>query len=140
MRSALPRLQKLLPLKPQQMDAMTPGLALNTAVSFATNTSWQSYGGETTLSYLVQMAGITVQSFLSGAAGIAVAIALVRGFARRSAKTIGNVWGELTRAPLYVLLPICVIAGLFFVWQGVPQTLGAYVQASTLEGVPQLLA
>jgi potassium-transporting ATPase potassium-binding subunit len=134
------RLQTVLPLNPQHFGAVPPDLALNTAVSFATNTSWQSYAGETTLSYFVQMAGITVQSFLSGAAGIAVAIALVRGFARRSAETIGNVWVDLTRAVLYVLLPICVVATLFFVWQGVPQTLGGYVQATTLEGAQQLLA
>ena len=107
----LQRLQNLLPLNPQQFDAVAPDLALNTAVSFATNTSWQSYGGETTLSYLSQMAGITVQSFLSGATGVAVAIALVRGFARRSAQTIGNFWVDLTRITLYVLLPICVVAG-----------------------------
>ena len=125
---ALQRVQNLLPLNPQQFDAVAPDLALNTAVSFATNTSWQSYGGETTLSYLSQMAGITVQSFLSGATGVAVAIALVRGFARRSAQTIGNFWVDLTRITLYVLLPICVVAGLFLVWQGVPQTLGAYVE------------
>jgi K+-transporting ATPase ATPase A chain len=137
---ALQRLQGVLPLNPQQFDTVPPDLALNTAVSFATNTSWQSYVGETTLSYLTQMAGITVQSFLSAAAGIAVAIALVRGFARHSMATIGNVWVDLTRATLYVLLPICVVAGLFFVWQGVPQTLGGYVHATTLEGVPQLLA
>ena len=102
---------------------LRPDLALNTAVSFATNTSWQSYGGETTLSHLSQMAGITVQSFLSGATGVAVALALVRGFARRSAQTIGNFWVDVTRITLYVLLPICVVAGLFLVWQGVPQTL-----------------
>jgi K+-transporting ATPase ATPase A chain len=136
----LQRLQDVLPLNPQQFDAVRPDLALNTAVSFATNTSWQSYAGETTLSYLTQMAGITVQSFLSAAAGIAVAIALVRGFARGSVETIGNVWVDLTRATLYVLLPICGFAALFFVWQGVPQTLGGYVHATTLEGVPQLLA
>jgi K+-transporting ATPase ATPase A chain len=136
----LQRLQNVLPLNPEQFGAVPPDLALNTAVSFATNTSWQSYAGETTLSYLAQMAGITVQSFLSAAAGIAVAIALVRGFARRSVRTIGNVWVDLTRATLYVLLPICGIAALFFVWQGVPQTLGAYVQTTTLEGASQLLA
>jgi K+-transporting ATPase ATPase A chain len=136
----LQRLQNLLPLNPQQFDAVAPDLALNTAVSFATNTSWQSYGGETTLTYLVQMAGITVQSFLSGATGVAVAIALVRGFARRSAQTIGNFWVDVTRVTLYVLLPICVVAGLFLVWQGVPQTLGAYVSATTLEGANQVLA
>jgi len=103
---ALQRTQCLLPLNPQQFDAVGPDLALNTAVSFATNTSWQSYGGETTLSYLTQMAGIAVQSFLSGASGIAVAIALARGFSRRSSRTIGNFWVDLTRITLYVLLPI----------------------------------
>jgi potassium-transporting ATPase potassium-binding subunit len=137
---ALQRLQQELPLNPQHFAAVPPDLALNTAVSFATNTSWQSYAGETTLSYLTQIAGITVQSFLSAAAGMAVAIALVRGFARRSVTTIGNVWVDLTRATLYILLPISCIATLFFVWQGVPQTLGAYVQATTLNGAPQLLA
>jgi potassium-transporting ATPase potassium-binding subunit len=136
----LQRVQNLLPLNPQAFDPVAPDLALNTAVSFATNTSWQSYGGETTLSYLSQMAGITVQSFLSGATGVAVAIALVRGFARRSAHTIGNFWVDLTRITLYVLLPICVLASLFLIWQGVPQTLGAYVSATTLEGANQILA
>jgi K+-transporting ATPase ATPase A chain len=136
----LERLQNAPPLNPQQFGAVPPDLALNTAVSFATNTSWQSYAGETTLSYFVQMAGITVLSFLSAAAGIAVAIALVRGFARQQAGTIGNVRVDLTRATLDVLLPICVVATLFFVWQGVPQTLGGYVQATTLEGAQQLLA
>ena len=104
----LQRLQSVLPFNPQRMPTVSPALALNTAVSFATNTSWQSYGGETTLGYLVQMAGITVQSFLSGACGIAVAIALVRGFARNSTHTIGNFWVDLTRAVFYILLPICV--------------------------------
>jgi K+-transporting ATPase ATPase A chain len=137
---ALQRVQNLLPLNPQQFDAVAPDLALNTAVSFATNTSWQSYGGETTLSHLSQMAGITVQSFMSGATGVAVAVALVRGFARRSARTIGNFWVDLTRITLYVLLPICIIATLFLVRQGVPQTLGAFVGATTLEGVDQVLA
>jgi potassium-transporting ATPase potassium-binding subunit len=113
---------------------------LNTAVSFVTNTSWQSYAGETTLSYLTQMAGITVQSFVSAATGIAVGIALVRGFARRSSRTIGNFWIDLTRITLYVLLPICIIAALFLVWQGVPQTLGASVTATTLEGTHQVIA
>ncbi|HTB43345.1 MAG TPA: potassium-transporting ATPase subunit KdpA [Acetobacteraceae bacterium] len=137
---ALQRVQSLLPLNPQHLGAVSPDLALNTAVSFVSNTSWQSYAGETTLSYLTQMAGITVQSFLSAAAGVAVAIALVRGFARRSVATIGNVWVDLTRATLYILLPICVVASLFLVWQGVPQTLDAYAHATTLEGAPQLLA
>jgi potassium-transporting ATPase potassium-binding subunit len=137
---ALQRLQAILPLNPQQFDAVAPDLALNTAVSFATNTSWQSYAGETTLGYLTQMAGITVQSFLSGASGIAVAIALVRGFSRRSAVTVGNFWVDVTRVTLYVLLPVCVVAALFLVWQGVPQTLDAYVTATTLEGHPQAIA
>jgi K+-transporting ATPase ATPase A chain len=137
---ALQRLQNVLPLNPQQMDAVAPDLALNTAVSFATNTSWQSYGGETTMSYLTQIAGIVVQSFLSCAVGVAVALALIRGFARRSAKTIGNFWVDMTRVTLYVLLPVCVVATLILVWQGVPQTFGAYVNASTLEGGTQVLA
>jgi potassium-transporting ATPase potassium-binding subunit len=136
----LQRVQGLLPLNPQQMGAVTSDLALNTAVSFATNTSWQSYAGETTLSYLSQMAGLTVQSFLSAATGIAVALALVRGFARRTSKTIGNFWVDLTRITLYVLLPICIVASLFLVVQGVPQTLGGYVDATTLEGAHQVLA
>lgn len=136
----LQRLQHLLPFNPQELDAVGPDLALNTAVSFATNTSWQSYAGETTLSYLSQMAGITVQSFLSGASGIAVALALLRGFARASSATVGNFWVDLTRITLYVLLPICVVATVFLVSQGVPQTLDAYVEATTLEGSRQILA
>jgi K+-transporting ATPase ATPase A chain len=134
------RLQLSLPCNPQGMQAVSPDLALNTAVSFATNTSWQSYAGETTLSYFMQMMGITVQSFLSAASGIAVAIALVRGFARRNAATIGNFWADMVRATLYVLLPVCVVAALFFVWQGVPQTLGGSVYATGLEGGKQLIA
>jgi K+-transporting ATPase ATPase A chain len=134
------RLQNLLPLNPQQVDAVSPDLALNTAVSFATNTSWQSYGGETALSYLSQMAGIVVQSFMSGAVGIAVALALVRGFTRRSVGSIGNFWVDLTRITLYVLLPICFVAALIMVWQGVPQTLSPYVTATTLEGAQQVIA
>jgi potassium-transporting ATPase potassium-binding subunit len=137
---ALQRTQAWLPLNPQRFDAVAPDLALNTAISFASNTSWQNYAGEQTLSHLTQMAGITVQSFLSCAAGIAVAIALVRGLARRGSRTIGNVWVDLTRATLYLLLPVCVVAALFFVWQGVPQTLGGFVGATTLEGGKQLIA
>ena len=136
----LQRIQNVLPLNPQGLDAVAPNLALNTAVSFTTNTSWQSYGGETTLSYLSQMAGITVQSFLSAGTGIAVAIALVRGFARRFSPTIGNFWVDLTRITLYVLLPIAAVAALFLVWQGVPQTLAPYVSVTTLEGVQQVVA
>jgi K+-transporting ATPase ATPase A chain len=129
---ALERLQNLLPFNPQQLDAVAPDLASNTAFSFTTNTSWQSYSGETTLSYLSQMVGITVQSFLSGATGVAVAIALVRGFARRSVQTVGNFWVDLTQVTLYVLPPIGVAATLFLVWQGVPQTLGPYIRTRAL--------
>jgi potassium-transporting ATPase potassium-binding subunit len=136
----LQRFQNVLPLNPQHLDPVAPDLALNTAVSFGTNTSWQSYAGETTLSYLTQMMGITVQSFLSAASGIAVAVALVRGLARRSASTIGNFWVDLTRSTLYVLLPLSVAAALFLVWQGVPQTLDGYADATTVEGVHQVLA
>jgi potassium-transporting ATPase potassium-binding subunit len=137
---ALLRLQGLLPLNPQHLGSVAPDLALNTSISFVTNTSWQSYAGETTLGTLTQMAGITVQSFLSAATGISVAIALVRGFARRSSGTIGNFWVDLTRANLYVLLPISVLGSLFFVWQGVPQTLAGSVDVTTLEGSRQVIA
>jgi potassium-transporting ATPase potassium-binding subunit len=137
---ALQRLQGLLPFNPQDFAAVDPVLALNTAVSFASNTSWQSYGGETTLSYLSQMAGITVQSFLSAATGIAVAIALIRGFARRRFSTVGNFWVDMTRAVLYVLLPICIATTLFLVWQGVPQTLSGTIGAATLDGGQQAIA
>jgi potassium-transporting ATPase potassium-binding subunit len=137
---ALLRLQAALPLNPQQMATVDPALALNTAISFASNTSWQSYGGETTLSYLSQMAGITVQSFLSAATGIAVAIALIRGFARRRFATVGNFWVDVTRAVLYVLLPICVVASVVLIWQGVPQTLSGTVSAATLDGAQQSIA
>ena len=136
----LQRLQGSLPFNPQHFAAVEPTLALNSAVSFASNTSWQSYAGETTLSNLSQMAGITVQSFLSAATGIAVAIALIRGFARARFATIGNFWVDMTRAVLYVLLPICVVATLFLVWQGVPQTLGATVSAASLDGGQQMIA
>jgi potassium-transporting ATPase potassium-binding subunit len=136
----LQRLQGSFPFNPQHFAAVEPTLALNTAVSFASNTSWQSYSGETTLSYLSQMAGITVQSFLSAATGIAVAIALIRGFARARFTTVGNFWVDMTRAVLYVLLPICVVATLFLVWQGVPQTLGATASATTLDGAQQMIA
>jgi potassium-transporting ATPase potassium-binding subunit len=133
-------LQGSLPLNPQGFGAVPPDLALNTAVSFVTNTSWQAYSGETTLSYFSQMAGITAQSFLSAATGMAVAIALVRGFARRSSETIGNAWVDLTRATLYILLPISIVAALLLGSQGVPQTLGGPVNATTLEGATQTLA
>src|SRR6266404_1857403 len=137
---AILRLQYYLPFNPQGMTGMESGLALNTAISFTTNTNWQNYGGETTLSYFSQMAGLTVHNFVSAATGIAVAIALIRGFARRSVKTIGNFWVDLTRCTLYVLLPISIVAGLVFVWQGMPQNLGGYVDATALDGAKQTIA
>jgi K+-transporting ATPase ATPase A chain len=137
---ALLRLQHVLPLNPAGQTAASPDLALNTAVSFATNTSWQSYGGETTLGDLAQMAGIAVQSFLSAAAGLAVAMALIRGFARRGAGLIGNFWADAMRATLYVLLPISVIAALIFAWQGAPQTLSGTAGATMLDGGRQMIA
>jgi K+-transporting ATPase ATPase A chain len=137
---ALQRLQLLLPLNPQGLTGVSPDLSFNTAISFTTNTSWQSYAGETALSYFSQMTRITVQSFLSAASGIAVAIALIRGFARRRASTIGNFWADMVRATVYVLLPICISASLFLIWQGVPQTLYGPVDATTIEGGKQLIA
>ena len=137
---ALMRFQALLPFNPAGQATVEPGLAFNTAMSFDTNTNWQSYVPETTMSYLVQMAGLTVHNFVSAATGIALAVALVRGFARRSANSIGNFWVDLTRCTLYLLLPISIVVGLFFVWQGVPQNLAAYTEATTLEGAKQLIA
>jgi potassium-transporting ATPase potassium-binding subunit len=137
---ALQRLQALLPFNPQKLDAVSPDLAFNTSVSFLTNTNWQSYTPETTMSYLVEMAGLTVHNFVSAATGIALAIALIRGFSRRSAQTIGNFWVDMTRCVLYILLPICVAVGLVMVWQGVPQNLSAYTEVTTLEGAKQLIA
>jgi K+-transporting ATPase ATPase A chain len=134
------RIQYLLPLNPQRFPELSPDLAFNTAVSFATNTSWQSYSGETALSHLAQMAGIAAQSFLSAASGMAVAVAVIRGFTARTTGTIGNFWADLTRGVLYVLLPICVVAALFFAEQGVPQTLGPHIGAETLAGGSQLIA
>jgi K+-transporting ATPase ATPase A chain len=137
---ALERLQYFLPLNPQQFGAVAPDLAFNTAASFATNTNWQAYGGESTMSYFTQMAGLAFHNFVSAAAGIAVAIAVIRGFVRRSAKTIGNFWVDLTRAILWVLLPISVIGALVLVWQGVPQNFSAYTQVKTVEGAAQTIA
>ena len=134
------RTQALLPLNPADQSAVAEDLSLNTAVSFLTNTNWQNYGGESTMSYLVQMLGLTHQNFLSAATGIVLAIALIRGFARASMKTIGNFWVDITRCTLYILIPICVPYALFLVWQGMPQTLGAYVDATTLEGATQSIA
>ncbi|KPH79823.1 potassium-transporting ATPase subunit KdpA [Bosea vaviloviae] len=136
----LMRLQDVLPLNPQGMAAVGPELAFNTSASFVTNTNWQNYGGESTMSYLTQMVGLTVQNFLSAATGIAIAVALIRGFARASAKSIGNVWVDMTRATLYVLLPLCIVLTLVYVALGVPQTLGSSIEATTLEGVQQTIA
>jgi K+-transporting ATPase ATPase A chain len=137
---ALMRFQGMLPFNPAGQSAVAPDLSFNTAVSFITNTNWQNYGGESTLSYLVQMLGLTHQNFLSAATGIVLAVALIRGFARASARTLGNFWVDITRCTLYILMPICVVAALFLVWQGMPQTLGPYVDATTLEGAKQTIA
>src|SRR2546428_5324274 len=137
---ALMRLQALLPFNPAEQTAVAEDLSFNTAVSFITNTNWQNYGGESTLSYLVQMLGLTHQNFLSAATGIVLAVALIRGFARASMRTIGNFWVDITRCTLYILLPICIVYALFLVWQGMPQTLGPYVEATTLEGAKQTIA
>jgi potassium-transporting ATPase potassium-binding subunit len=136
----LMRVQQWLPFNPAAQSAVAPDLSFNTAISFITNTNWQNYGGESTMSYLVQMLGLTHQNYLSAATGIALAMALIRGFARHSVRTVGNFWVDLTRVTLYVLIPICIPVALFFVWQGVPQTLGAYVDATTLEGAKQTIA
>ena len=137
---ALMRFQAVLPFNPAGQSAVEESLAFNTAMSFTTNTNWQSYVPETTMSYLVQMAGLTVHNFVSAATGIALAVALVRGFARRSARGIGNFWVDLTRCTLYILLPISIVVGLFFVWQGMQQNLGAYTEATTVEGAKQVIA
>jgi K+-transporting ATPase ATPase A chain len=137
---ALQRLQWYLPFNPQGQTGVEESLALNTSVSFVTNTNWQAYGGETTMGYLVQMAGLTVHNFVSAATGIAMAMALIRGFVRREAKTVGNFWVDLTRGTLYLLLPISIMLALVLVYLGVPQNLGAYVEATTLEGVKQVIA
>ena len=136
----LMRFQALLPFNPAEQSAVAPDLSFNTAVSFITNTNWQNYGGESTLSYLVQMLGLTHQNFLSAATGIVLAVALIRGFARHSARTVGSFWVDITRCTLYVLLPICIPAAMFLMWQGMPQTLGPYVEATTLEGAKQTIA
>jgi K+-transporting ATPase ATPase A chain len=137
---ALMRLQAGLPFNPAEQSAVGEDLSFNTTMSFITNTNWQNYGGESTMSYLVQMLGLTHQNYLSAATGIVLAMVLIRGFARASFKTVGNFWVDVTRCTLYVLLPICVPYALFLVWQGIPQTLGAYVDATTLEGAKQTIA
>src|SRR5271166_3923812 len=137
---ALQRLQNLLPLNPQGFDAVPPDLAFNTSVSFITNTNWQNYSGETTMSHLTQMLGLTVHNFLSAATGLAMAFALVRGFTRSSAATVGNFWVDVTRITLYILLPFAFVLALAFVALGVPQTLQGAVEATTLEGAKQVIS
>ena len=137
---AIQRLQNFLPLNPRGFDAVPPDLAFNTSDSFITNTNWQNYSGETTMSHLTQMLGLTVHNFVSAATGLAMAFALVRGFARSSATTVGNFWVDLTRVTLYILLPIAVVGALVFVALGMPQTLAGAVDATTLEGAKQTIA
>jgi K+-transporting ATPase ATPase A chain len=137
---AVLRLQGLLPLNPLGRDGTSADLAFNTAISFTANTNWQSYGGESTMSNLSQMLGLTIHNFLSAATGIALAFALFRGFARREMKTIGNFWADMTRVTLYLLLPVCVVIAVFYMASGVPQTLAGSVDVTTLEGVKQTLA
>ncbi|MBX9863263.1 MAG: potassium-transporting ATPase subunit KdpA [Hyphomicrobium sp.] len=136
----LMRLQGSLPLNPQGFGAVAPDLAFNTAISFVTNTNWQSYGGETTMSHLVQMAGLTVQNFVSAATGIALAVAVTRAFSRSASKSIGNFWVDLTRATLYVLIPLAVVVALAYAVMGVPQTLAGRIDVTTLEGAKQAIA
>jgi K+-transporting ATPase ATPase A chain len=137
---ALMRFQAALPFNPAGQSAVAPDLAFNTAISFITNTNWQNYGGEGTMSYLTQMLGLTHQNYLSAATGIVLAVALIRGFARASARSVGSFWVDITRCTLYILMPICIVFTLLLVWQGMPQTLGSYVEATTLEGAKQTIA
>ena len=134
------RMQEFLPLNPQALGPVAPDLAFNTAVSFTTNTNWQNYVGEATMSYLTQMAGLAFHNFVSAATGIAIAIAVVRGLARHSANSIGNFWVDLVRGTLYVLLPISLIFAFVQVWQGMPQNFNAYTDVATLEGGSQTIA
>ncbi len=137
---AILRLQNFLPLNPQGFDAVPPDLAFNTAVSFITNANWQAYGGETTMSHLTQMLGLTANNFLNSAVATALAIAVIRGIARGGSKTIGNFWVDLTRATLYVYLPLSIVVALLFVALGVPQTLQGSIEATTLEGAKQAIS
>ncbi|MEG0244806.1 MAG: potassium-transporting ATPase subunit KdpA, partial [Pseudomonas sp.] len=132
-------LQGYLPLNPQHLPGQEWSLAFNTAVSFVTNTNWQAYSGEASVSYLSQMLGLTVQNFVSAATGLAVLVALCRGIARRSTSTLGNFWVDMTRATLYCLLPLCLLLALLLVWQGVPQTFADYAHALTLQGADQTI-
>jgi potassium-transporting ATPase potassium-binding subunit len=137
---ALQRLQNVLPLNPQGFDGVPADLAFNTSISFITNTNWQNYSGETTMSHLTQMLGLTVHNFVSAATGLAMAFALVRGFARAQSPTVGNFWVDLTRGTLYLLLPLSIVVALALVVLGVPQTLIGSVEATTLEGAKQLIS
>ena len=137
---AIQRLQNLLPFNPQGFDAVPPDLAFNTSISFITNTNWQAYGGETTMSNLTQMIGLTTHNFLSAATGLAVAFAMVRAFSRSASTTVGNFWVDLTRVTLYVLLPISIVVALAFVASGVPQTLAGSIDVATLEGAKQTIS
>jgi K+-transporting ATPase ATPase A chain len=134
------RLQGFLPFNPQGLPGVKPDLAFNTAVSFTTNTNWQNYAGETTMSYLTQMWGLAFHNFVSAATGLAIALAVIRGFTRRRATALGNFWVDITRATLYLLLPLCIVLSLVFVWQGVPQNLNAATEATTLQGQAQTIA
>ncbi len=137
---AIERLQGVLPLNPQGMSGVNPLLAWNTAISFATNTNWQNYGGETTMSYLTQMAGLAFHNFASAAVGVALAVAVIRGLTRRSGRALGNFWVDITRCVLYILLPVCFVYALFLVWQGVPQNFNAYVHVTGIQGFAQTIA
>jgi K+-transporting ATPase ATPase A chain len=137
---ALQRLQNHLPLNPQGFDAVAPDLAFNTSLSFITNTNWQNYSGETTMSHLTQMLGLTVHNFLSAATGLAMAFALTRGFSRAMSPTVGNFWVDMTRATLYILLPLAVVVAVALVALGAPQTLTGALEATTLEGVKQVIS
>jgi K+-transporting ATPase ATPase A chain len=134
------RLQGVLPLNPQGFGGVSHAVAFNTAISFVTNTNWQSYAGEATMSHLTQMVALTVQNFVSAATGIAIAFALIRGFARRETAKLGNFWADLTRITLYILLPACIVYALFLVASGIPQTLAGQVTATSLEGARQTIA
>src|SRR5689334_7326315 len=138
----LQRAQGFLPFNPQHFSAsnVSPDLAFNTATSFVTNTNWQAYSGESTLSYFVQMAGLAVQNFASAAAGMAIAVALVRGFSRQERGTIGNFWVDVTRATVYILMPLSIVAGLLYVSQGAVQNLNPYTEVTTVEGAKQTIA
>src|SRR5579862_9945584 len=134
------RLQHHLPLNPDHLAAVQPHIALNTAASFVTNTNWQYYGGEYTMSYFAQMTGLAVQQFISAGVGMAVLAAVVRGISRRSSDTIGNFWVDLYRTLVYLLLPLAAIVGALLIWQGVPQTFHGHATATTLQGATQSIA